>query len=97
MSWEESLRKNRKRKNPDKPYSILEHSLEDEKLETLYRYDDFREMSGDATSGFLDIDGVRVPYSVFENEDDVTTGMGPALGSRLEGALDRLWSLYRGN
>ena len=42
VSWEESLRKNRKRKNPDKPYSILEHSLEDEKIETLYRGDDFR-------------------------------------------------------
>lgn len=93
VSWEESLRKNRKRKNPDKPYSILEHSLEDEKLETLYRYDDFADLAG-GDSGYIEIKGVRVPYCVFENEDDVTTGMGPELGTRLEEVLGRLWKLY---
>jgi len=32
VSWEESLRKNRARFNPDRPDSILEHGLSDEKL-----------------------------------------------------------------
>jgi hypothetical protein len=36
---------------------------------------------------------VKVPYVVFENEDDVTTGRGEALGERLETALQRLWAL----
>ena len=30
--WAESLRKNRRRRNPDRPDSILEHSLEDKKM-----------------------------------------------------------------
>jgi len=40
VSYEESLRKNRLRFNPQRPDSILEHGLEDEKLERLYRLDD---------------------------------------------------------
>ena len=35
VSWEESVRKNKKRFNPEKPDSILEHSLSDEKMERL--------------------------------------------------------------
>jgi hypothetical protein len=34
-----------------------------------------------------------VPYVVFENEDDVTTARGEALGRRLEKVLGRLWML----
>jgi hypothetical protein len=37
VSFAESLRKNRRRFNPDRPDSILEHGLSDEKLERLYR------------------------------------------------------------
>jgi hypothetical protein len=40
VSFEESRRKNRRRFNPDRPYSILEHGLPDSKLERLYRDDD---------------------------------------------------------
>jgi hypothetical protein len=32
-----------------------------------------------------------VPYAVFENEDDVTTARGTALGERLEETLTKLW------
>ena len=45
VSWEESLRKNRKRFNPDKPDSILEHGLPDAKLERLYKEVDWQEVS----------------------------------------------------
>jgi len=41
VPWEESLRKNRKRFNPEKPDSILEHSLADAKLERLYKETDW--------------------------------------------------------
>jgi len=92
-SWEESLRKNRARANPDRPDSILQHSLSDEKLAHLYRESDWAEFSaGDPER--LVIQGISVPYAVFPNEDDVTTERGSALGRRLEDTLERLWRGY---
>ncbi len=96
VSYEESLRKNRARFNPDKPDSILEHGLPDSKLERLYKENDWAQVSA-ANPEFITIQGQRVPYVVFENEDDVTTGRGKALGSRLEKTLKRLWQLYKGS
>jgi len=96
VSYEESLRKNRRRFNPDRPDSILEHGLPDEKLERLYKESDWEQVSA-ADPDFVTIQGQRVPYVVFENEDDVTTERGPALGHRLEETLGRLWQLYRGS
>jgi hypothetical protein len=94
VTWEESLRKNRKRFNPDKPDSILEHGLEDWKMERLYKEVDWEEVSqGD--SPYLGIRGIQVPYVVFNNSDDVTTQRGAALGERLERTLKRLWGLYK--
>lgn len=95
VSWAESLRKNRRRFNPAKAHSILEHGLPDEKLERLYRDDDWRELAA-GDGGDLELQGVRVPYAVMANEDDVTTGRGEALGRRLEETLGRLWSLRAG-
>ena len=93
VTWEESLRKNRKRFNPEKPDSILEHSVPDSKLVRLYKEVDWNEVSsGDPE--YLTIQGIRVPYVVFDNADDVTTRRGPEMGQRLEQALQRLWSLY---
>jgi len=94
VPFEESLRKNRKRFNPDNPDSILEHSLPDEKLIRLYKEVDWEEISkGD--DKLLEIQGQQVPYVVFENADDVTTGRGDALGARLENRLDQLWKIYK--
>ena len=94
VSYQESLRKNRQRFNPDRPDSILEHGLSDEKLERLYRESDWEAVSA-ADPEFITIQDRRAPYVVFENEDDVTTGRGPALGECLEETLARLWELYR--
>ena len=43
---------------------------------------------------FVTINGVRVPYSAFDNHDDVTTGRGHALGQRLAETLESLWESY---
>jgi hypothetical protein len=94
VSWEESLRKNRARFNPDRPDSILEHGLSDEKMETLYHANDWAAISA-KDPAYLTIQGMRVPYAVFENEDDVTTGRGTALGQRLEETLSILWQRYQ--
>ena len=40
---------------------------------------------------YINILGVDVPYVIFENEDDVTTARGDALGDRLEARLQTLW------
>jgi hypothetical protein len=93
VSWEESLRKNRKRANPDRPDSILEHSLPDAKLERLYKESDWEQVSR-PDPHYLTISGIQVPYVVFDNADDVTTQRGHALGLRLEQALQQLWALY---
>jgi hypothetical protein len=92
VTWEESLRKNRSRFNPDKPDSILEHSLSDVKLKQLYREDDWEEISkGD--NQYLYIQGKSVPYSVFNNQDDVTSRGGEDLGRRLEENLNSFWKV----
>jgi len=95
VSWEESLRKNRRRRNPQRLDSILQHSLPDAKLERLYRESDWEQFSA-AGHHFITINGVTVPYAVFENEDDVTTGKPDLLGARLEMTLGRLWQVWRG-
>jgi hypothetical protein len=93
VPFEESLRKNRRRFNPDKPDSILEHGLSDQKMERLYRDDDWSILaSGD--SGYLRVREQNVPYVVFPNEDDVTTGKPEQLATRLETVLGKLWELY---
>jgi len=93
VSFEESMRKNRKRFNPDKPYSILEHALPDDKLNRLYGESDWHELSS-ANPDYLHLKGTRVPYMVFENKDDVTTKAGEALAGRLHQRLDELWEKH---
>jgi len=93
VSWDESLRKNKRRFNPDRPHSILEHGLPEDKMEKLYRMSDWQTFTGEDPE-FLNVRRIKVPYAVFENEDDVTTGGGEPMGNRLEETLSRLWMLY---
>ncbi|MGA9533284.1 MAG: hypothetical protein WBR18_11255 [Anaerolineales bacterium] len=91
VSFEESLRKNRARFNPDRPDSILEHGLSDEKMERLYRQDDWQSFS-DGDPNYLHVRDHRIPYAVFENEDDVTSAGGSRLLDRLQESTDQLWA-----
>lgn len=92
VSWEESLRKNRRRFNPDKPDSILEHGLSDEKLERLYKENDWEEIRK-GNDHYLIIQGQKVPYVVFDNHNDYTSQPGESLGRRLEEKFGDLWNL----
>ena len=94
VSWEESLRKNRRRFNPQRPDSILEHSLPDEKMKRLYRECDWDSVSA-PDPDYLHVGSIKVPYAVLENDDDVTTKGEEVLGRRLETVLSRLWELYK--
>jgi len=90
VSYAESLRKNRQRFDPQRPDSILQHGLSDAKLEQLYHADDWDELT-QAHPTWVQFGDHRVPYAVFENEDDVTTPGGAALLARLETCTDKLW------
>jgi hypothetical protein len=94
VTFEESMRKNRARFNPDRPDSILEHGLPDHRMEAMYKEDDFESVSA-GDSHWLTVRGIRVPYVVFDNHDDVTTGTGEALGERLQARMAALWELWQ--
>lgn len=92
VPYEESLRKNRKRFNPDKPDSILEHGLPDSKLERLYKEVDWEVISSSSPT-HIHINGIDVPYVVFENMPSKTDD--PALlGPALDEVIGRLWEMY---
>ncbi len=95
VTFEESLRKNRRRFNPERPDSILEHGLPDAKLEKMYQAVDWQEVSS-TNAEYLTIKGIQVPYVVFENMPEKTddfTKLAPAL----EDILAKLWQLYTKN
>jgi hypothetical protein len=91
VSWAESLRKNRRRRNPDKPDSILEHSLEDKKMEFLYKESEWEEFSS-KDPHYLLVGDHRVPYAVFDNEPE-KTDKPEVLGKHLEEVCAHLWTL----
>ncbi|MCD6440795.1 MAG: hypothetical protein J7L86_03280 [Candidatus Marinimicrobia bacterium] len=92
VSFEESLRKNRKRYNPTRPDSILEHGLPDNKLKRLYGEVDWEIFKGNDPEYIL-IKSHRVPYTVLNNEPDITTARDENLGRALEDHFGKLWKL----
>ncbi|RJP74562.1 MAG: hypothetical protein C4524_12905 [Candidatus Zixiibacteriota bacterium] len=91
VPYEESLRRNRRRFNPQRPDSILEHGLPDDKLERLYRDSDWDELAA-ADPHFLTIKGHKVPYAVFVNHPEKTDD--PAkIAPHLEEVTAKLWTL----
>ncbi len=95
VSFDESFRKNKKRYDPERPDSILHHALEDEKIMRLYLEDDWFDFTASNPKSFS-VRNIQIPYAVFENEDDVTTEGGTALGLRLESVLEHLWKIREG-
>jgi hypothetical protein len=94
VSWKESLRRNRCRFKPERPDGVLEHSVPEENLTRLYRDDDWGAIS-QPHPDFLTVQGFRLPYVVFDNEQAVETGDPGQFAIRLEPALGRLWELHR--
>jgi len=94
VPYEESLRKNRKRFNPNKPDSILEHGLPDDKLEKMYKIVDWEEVSAGSDT-HININGVNVPYVVFENMPSKTDDP-QTLGPALDEVFTKLWKIYKG-
>ena len=93
VSYQESLRKNRRRFKPDQADSILFHSLPDEKMEFYYKTNDFEKICPGKT-GIIEIKGHKVPYSVLDNEPEVTDDP-EKLSNALDHVFDGLWELYK--
>jgi len=91
VPYEESLRKNRRRFNPNCPDSILEHGLPDSKLERLYKEVDWERFKGNDPR-FLHFSGHKIPYAVLRNLPEVTDDP-QKLGPALEDSFSKLWNI----
>jgi hypothetical protein len=90
VSYEESVRKNRRRFRPEMADSILYHSLPDEKMDFYYKTNDWERLAK-GLDGTVTIRDRQVPFAVFPNEPEKTHD--PALlGPALEDAFGRLWT-----
>jgi len=92
VSYEESVRKNRRRFDPAQADSILYHSLPDAKMEFYYRTNDWDQLSGGRKSGRLRIRGFDVPFAVLDNEPEKTDDPSK-LGPALDDVFAKLWDL----
>lgn len=92
VSYEESVRKNRRRFKPEEADSILFHSLPDDKMEFYYKVNDWHKLAPDK-EGVLTLQDIKVPYAVLPNEPEVTD-TPEHLAPPLENALNRLWKGY---
>lgn len=93
VSFEESVRKNRRRYRPEQADSILYHSLEDAKMERYYKDNDWPRLSEGHDEGFITVKGRQVPFAVFHNEPEKTLDPD-LLGSALRDVTGRLVKLF---
>jgi len=92
VSYEESVRKNRRRARTGEEDSILYHSLPDKKMELYYKTNDWDRLEA-ADPNSIDVREFRIPYAVFENEPEKT--LDPKLIAAELGRVTRkLWSTF---
>jgi hypothetical protein len=93
VSYEESVRKNRRRARKGEEHSILYHSLPDEKMDFYYRTNDWESLAA-KDANYIEVKGFKIPYAVFENEPEKT--LDPVLiGQELERATKKLWGMKK--
>ena len=90
VSYEESLRKNRRRARKGQEDSILYHSLPDEKMDFYYRTNDWEKLEAKDPQ-FLQVKGHKIPYAVFENEPE-KTHKPELIAGELERVTGSLWA-----
>jgi hypothetical protein len=93
VSYEESVRKNRRRARPGEEHSILHHSLPDEKMDFYYKTNDWEKLAA-KDPNYIDVKGFKIPYAVFENEPEKTLDT-TLIGQELERATKKLWSMKK--
>ncbi len=93
VSYEESVRKNRRRARPGEEHSILHHSLPDEKMEFYYKTNDWENLTA-KDPNYIEVKGFKIPYVAFENEPEKT--LDPALiAKEFERGTTKLWGMKK--
>jgi hypothetical protein len=91
VTYEESVRKNRRRARPGEEHSILYHSLPDEKMEFYYKTNDWDKLEAQ-NPNFIEVKGFKIPYAVFDNMPEKTDD--PAkIAPELERVTKKLWEM----
>jgi hypothetical protein len=93
VSYEESVRKNRRRARKGQEDSILYHSLPDEKMDFYYKTNDWEKLESKNPT-HIDVKGFKVPYMVFENEPEKTLDQN-LIGKELEKVTAVLWKAVK--
>jgi hypothetical protein len=90
VTYEESVRKNRRRARKGEEDSILYHSLPDEKMDFYYKSNDWEKIEA-ANPNFIDVKGFKIPYAVFDNMPEKT--LDPKLiGEELSKVAAKMWA-----
>jgi hypothetical protein len=93
VTYEESVRKNRRRARKGEEDSILYHSLPDEKMGFYYKTNDWDKLEAN-NPNYIEVRAHKIPYAVFENMPEKT--LDPMLiGEELERATTKLWGLFK--
>jgi hypothetical protein len=93
VSFEESFRRNGARYRPGREESTLFHKVPDRDMLGFFRDNDWRDITGGARDGYLELAGICVPFVCMNNEPESTDPV--VLGERYAAALGRLRHLYR--
>ncbi len=91
VSRDESWRRNVARYQEKLRHSILAHMVPRETYDYFYDVNDWHRLTGGASCGWLDVNGLRVPFVTMNNEPESTDPV--VLEERYAGALGQLWQL----
>jgi hypothetical protein len=91
VSREESWRRNVARYQEKLKHSILAHMVPRETYDYFYDINDWDDLTGGRPSGWLDVNGVAVPFVSMNNEPESTDP--EVLEERYAAALGELWTL----
>lgn len=92
VTFEESWRRNVSRYEEKLQNSILAHMVPRETMEVFYKENDWKEITANKESGYLELKGVKVPFVSMNNEPEYKDREN--LTRRYQPALDQLIDLY---
>lgn len=91
VSFEESIRRNYARASEKDEQGVLHHTVPKDVIEGYYRDNDWLELTDNKESGYLTLNGVKVPFVTMNNEPELKPS--PELEQRYISALNKLWDL----